>query len=295
MVTNKMHAHERAIDKNLVKRLLAQQFPQLAKLPIEPISSAGTDNAIYRLGNKMIIRLPRIASAAPHIVKEYTWLPRLAPYLSLAIPVPIAQGKPTEKYPWPWLIYQWLAGKNGTQVSFDLHQAAIALGNFVIDLHNIDTTNAPLSARSRPLHTVDHEVRAALNALHGTIDVAAATKAWAKILATPPWDGTPVWTHADLHAGNILVTRRKISAVIDFGMAGIGDPACDMMAAWTLLSAQTRDIFRSIVHTDDATWQRGRGWALSFGLIALPYYKDTNPILAKIALHTINEVIGDLS
>ncbi len=136
-------------------------------------------------------------------------------------------------------------------------------------------------------------MREALNVLHGMIDVEAANIAWENALTKPIWNGAPVWIHADLHGGNILVTGGKITAVIDFGMASIGDPACDITVAWTLLSAQTRDIFRSIVNVDDATWKRGQGWALSFGLIALPYYKNTNPILENIALRTINEVLAD--
>lgn len=293
MVTNKMHPHEIAIDSELVKRLIAKQFPQWSKLSITPVNSSGTDNAIYRLGKDMVIRLPRIASAAPHIDKEYTWLPRLAPHLQLAIPVPLAKGMPAEGYPWPWLMYQWLDGKNATQTPLDLDQAAVALGHFVVDLQKVSITNAPISQRGRPLYTLDTEVRAALNALHGVIDVAAVTMIWQKVLAAPVWHGAPVWIHADLHAGNILVTKGKITAVIDFGMAGIGDPACDIMAAWTLLSPETRNIFRSLVHVDDGTWERGRGWALSFSVIALPYYKNTNPTLATIALRTINEILTD--
>jgi aminoglycoside phosphotransferase (APT) family kinase protein len=130
--------------------------------------------------------------------------------------------------------------------------------------------------------------------LHTIVDVKTATIVWEKALANPSlWNNAPVWIHADLHAGNILVKESKITAVIDFGMAGIGDPACDIMTAWTMLSDQTRTIFRSIVNVDNATWERGRGWALSFGLIALPSYKDTNPVLANIALNTINEVLAD--
>ena len=126
------------------------------------------------------------------------------------------------------------------------------------------------------------------------IDVTAAMTAWNIIRTAAPWDRVPVWTHADLHAGNILVNKGNITAVIDFGMSGIGDPACDLMAAWTLLSATSRPLFRSQVAVDDATWQRGRGWALSFGLIALPYYKNTNQMLAHIARRTIHEVIEKL-
>lgn len=293
MVTNKMHPDEIAIDRELVKRMVEEQFPEWAELSIEPVSSAGTDNAIYRLGTDLAIRLPRIASAAPHIDKEFEWLPRLAACVSLKIPVPIAKGQPSAHYPFPWLICNWLDGRAATQANIDLNKAAVTLGHFIVELQKADTTNAPLSERGRSLLLLNDEVNEALDLLEGIIDVAAAARAWKKALATPIWNRAPVWIHTDLHGGNILVNEGEITAVIDFGMAGIGDPACDILIAWTLLTAQTRDIFRSIVAVDDATWQRGKGYALSCGLIALPYYKNTNPVLANSALRTINEVLGD--
>lgn len=290
---SKMHLNEILINKDLVKYLIENQFPQWAKLSIEPVNSTGTDNFIFRLGKDMAIRLPRIASAAPNINKEYEWLPLLAPHLLLSIPIPIAKGMPTEDYPFEWLIYRWLDGENAAQAYIDLDQAAVTLGHFVVDLQKINTKNAPISRRGSPLFTCDNEVHAALNVLQKDIDVKEAIITWQKALDSPAWDGKPVWSHADLHPDNILVSKGKITAVIDFGMTGIGDPACDIMAAWTVLSPKTRDKFRSIVRVDNATWERGRGWALSFGLIALPYYKKTNPVLANIALRTINEVLGD--
>lgn len=294
MSTIKMHENEIAIDLELVKSLIGQQFPQWAELSIEPIDSSGTDNAIFRLGSDKAIRLPRVTGNDSIIIKEYEWLPRLAPYISLEIPTPLAKGLPTQDYPCAWLIYLWIKGENATQMNFDLVQAANDLGNFVVELRKADTARAPVSRRNLPFNQIENEIQDALQALRGMIDIDAATKTWKKALEAPAWDGKPVWVHADLHAANILVNQNKITAVIDFGMAGIGDPACDMMPAWTLLSAQTRDIFRSIVQIDDAIWERGKGWALSFGLIALPYYKNTNPILAQIASRTINEVLAEI-
>jgi aminoglycoside phosphotransferase (APT) family kinase protein len=294
MVASKMHANEIDINVYFVQKLLEAQFPQWSELPIDLASSTGTDHVIYRLGKEMAIRLPRIASAALQIDKEYQWLPRLAPYLPLAIPVPLCKGMPTEGYPWPWYIYQWLAGQNATveQIS-DLHQAAIDLGHFVAALQQINPTDGPLSERGHPLAACDYDTLLALNSLHGIIDVNAATEAWKAALHAPEWNRPPVWVHGDLHPGNLLVDRSRLSAVIDFGLTGVGDPACDMIVAWTVLSAKTRDTFRAVVQADDATWARGRGWALTFGLVALPYYQHTNPVLARIAQHTIDEVLSE--
>jgi len=293
-MNNKMHADEIAINGMLVQKLIETQFSHWSHLPIIPINSSGTDNAIYRLGQELAIRLPRTASAALQIDKEYQWLPQFAPHLPLAIPVPLGKGLSTEDFPWPWLIYRWLEGKDATVVHItDLEQAAIDLGHFVLALQKINPAGGPFSRRGKPLATCDHETRRALQSLHGLIDVDAATRAWENALNVPVWHGLPVWTHGDLHAGNLLVDGDKLTAVIDFGMAGIGDPACDMMVAWTFLSANTRDIFRKVVNPDDATWARGRGWALTFGLVALPYYQHTNPVLAGIARRAIEAVLAD--
>lgn len=292
--THKMHANEADIDVALVKRLLELQFPQWAGLSIEPVKSAGTDNAIYRLGNDMAVRLPRIEEAAVHVDKEYQWLPQLASHLPLAIPVPLAKGEPAEGYPWAWSIYRWLDGETATvDCIMDLRQTAIDLGKFVTALHAVDASRGPISSRGLPLISRDEETRAAINALVGIYDTDAITEIWDAALAEAPWQGSPVWIHGDFHESNLLVQQGKLTAVIDFGIAGVGDPACDMMVAWTLLSEETRNLFREMVQVDDATWARGRGWALSFGVVALPYYEKTNPVLARSAGRTIDEVLAD--
>lgn len=289
-----MHDNDIYIDTHLVRRLVEKQFPQWSDLPIEPVDSAGTDNVIYRLGENMVVRLPRIASAAAQVDKEHQWLLKLAPHLTINIPVPLGKGMPNEKFPWSWVVYQWLEGNDAiVEPITDLKQTAVQLAHFITALQKIDPSNSPISQRGHPLAVNDQETRAALNSLHGIINVDAATRAWEVALNAPELKGPPVWIHGDLHPGNLLVKQGRLSAIIDFGITGIGDPACDMMVAWTLLSAKTRNIFRASVQVDDATWARGRGWALTFGLVALPYYQKTNPVLADIARRTINEVLAD--
>lgn len=295
MSSHKMHTNEADIDIALVKRLLASQFPQWSNLPIKPITSLGTDNVIYRLGNDMSIRLPRIEEAAANIDKECRWLPKLHPMLPLPIPLPLGKGEPGEGYPYAWSIYQWLDGENAAMSPItNLHQAAIDLGKFVATLHKIETTNAPFANRGLPLASRDEETRAAIDCLHDQFDTNKVWKIWNSALAISPWQGSPRWVHGDLHESNLLAHDGKLTAVIDFGCAGVGDPACDMMVAWTLLSNETRKLFHEIIQVDDATWARGRGWALTFGIVALPYYEKTNPILASIARKTIENVLTDL-
>jgi aminoglycoside phosphotransferase (APT) family kinase protein len=299
MPAGKMHDDEVDTDVSLVRRLLAAQFSQWADLPIAPVSSAGTDNALYQLGGEMVVRLPRIHWAVGQIDKEQRWLPVLAPLLPLAIPVPLARGEPGEGYPWRWSVYPWLPGENATiERIADPRQMATELAQFIVALERIDPTGGPPpgphnSGRGVPLAERDSGTRAAIATLHGMLDTAAVTAAWEADLQAPAWHGPPVWIHGDLQSGNLLAVQGRLSAVIDFGCLGVGDPACDVMAAWLVLSAETRAVFRAALSVDDATWARGRGWALYFGLIALPYYQDTNPVLAGIARRAIAEVLAD--
>lgn len=304
MSAGKMHAHEVDTDAPLVLRLLASQFPHWASLSVIPVPSAGTDNALYRLGDYMVVRLPRIPAATRQVDKEQQWLPKLAPLLPLPIPVPLAMGAPGGGYPWHWSVYQWLEGENAfVEPITDLKQAATDLAQFIVALQRIDPTGGPPpgphnSNRGEPLANRDSNTRAAITSLHamGIFDtdmVVAATEAWEAALRAPIWQGSPLWIHGDLQSGNLLVQQGRLNAVIDFGCLGVGDPACDLIPAWTLFSGESREAFRATLQADDATWARSRGWALSFGLIALPYYHITNPVLANIGRHAIAEVLSD--
>lgn len=294
-----MHADEIETDIFLVERLLTAQFPQWARLRIRPVPSAGTDNALYRLGDDLLARLPRIHWAIGQVEKEQAWLPKLAPFLPLAIPIPLAIGAPGEGYPWHWSVYRWLDGETASIESLaNPRQAAIDLAHFIAALQQIDAAGGPPpgphnSSRGVPLALRDVRTRQAIATLQDTLDTDITTTAWNTAIAAPIWQNQPVWIHGDLQSGNLLVMQGRLSAVIDFGCLGVGDPACDVMAAWLYLSADTRDVFRSVLQPDDATWARARGWALSVGLIALPYYRNTNSALANIAQRAINETLTD--
>ncbi len=299
MSTGRMHADEMDIDVPLVRRLLEAQFHRWADLPIEPVRSAGTDNAIFRLGDHLAVRLPRVPGVIGQVEKEHRWLPRLAPLLPLAIPVPVAKGQPAEGYPWQWSVNQWLDGEPATVERIaDPLEAVTDLARFIAALQQIDPTGGPPpgehnSSRGEPLASRDEQTRNAIASLQDVLDTDAATAAWDAALGTTEWNGPPVWLHGDLIPSNLLARDGRLTAVIDFGCLGVGDPACDVMVAWTYLSVETRDAFRAALPVDDATWARGRGWALSFGLIALPYYQRTNPVLAAIARHAVDEALAD--
>ena len=285
----KMHADEIHLDVELVRRLLADQFPEWAELPLERVPSHGTDNALFQLGDDMVVRLPRIHWASTGIAKEWRWLPVLAPHLPVAVPAPLALGRPAAGYAWDWAVYGWLEGENpslgDTVDPGDLVRLVQAF-------HRLDLPDAPPTRRGAPLATQDEWARAALLDLDGMIDTEAATALWERALQTPSWSGPPTWLHGDLLPGNLLVRNRRLTGLLDFALVGVGDPACDLIVAWSVLRGDAREFFRHGVGVDDATWARGRGWALSMALVALPYYKDTNPGFAAIARHVIGETLG---
>lgn len=293
MAARKMHADELDTDVALVRRLLAAQFPQWADLPLERVPSAGTDNALYRLGEEMVVRMPRIHWAVGQVEMEHRWLPRLAPHLPLAVPVPLALGKPADGYPWQWSVCPWLEGENPSLEQLaDPCEAARDLAGFIAALQRIDTAGAPPSGRGEPLAARDQYTRDAIAALHGVLDTDALTAAWEADLSAPAWERRPVWIHGDIAPGNLLAVDGRLRAVIDWE-PGLGDPAVELIVAWNLLAGESREVFREEVGVDDATWTRGRGWALSIALIQLPYYLDTNPVMVAGARHVIAEVLAD--
>lgn len=295
MCASKIHADEVDIDASLVRRLLDAQFPQWADLPVTRVESAGTSNAMYRLGEDMVVRLPRVAGAADDVAKEHRWLPRLAAPLPIAIPVPLGRGTPAEGYPWPWSVYRWLDGETpviGRRIA-EPDLLARQLAYFVRALQCIDPTGGPVAYRGEPLATRDAATRDAMVQLREIVDIGAATAIWDAALGAPVWPGPPVWIHADLQPGNLLIVRGQLGAVIDFGCAGVGDPAVDLIAAWYLLPAGARRVFRDALGADDAAWARGRGWALSIALMELDYYRDRNLRMATIARHVIDELLAE--
>lgn len=297
VATMKVKPH---IDAALVTRLVAQQFPQWKGLPIKQVASSGWDNRTFHLGRHMLVRLPSAASYALQVEKEQRWLPKLAPLLPLPIPVPLVMGVPADFYPWPWSIYQWLDGQAATLERIaDLPRFATALAQFLAALQQIDASGGPPPGphnffRGGPVSVYDAETRQAIEVLSGSIDTDAATAVWDEALVAK-WQGSPVWFHGDVAAGNLLVRNGRLNAVIDFGTSGVGDPACDLSIAWTLLEGESREAFRAHLPLDRATWARGRGWTLWKALIVLAQLPGTTPDPPEIerSRHALDEVLAD--
>ncbi len=293
----KMHRDEIETDVALVRRLLAEQFPRWADRPIGPVASYGTDHDIYRLGEHLAARLPRIGWATTQAAKEAEWLPKLAPYLPLALPAPLAIGHPAAGYPFDWSVVTWLPGENANGTINDLHQAAVDLGAFIKALRQIDTTGAPprpSHARGGHLAEHDEQVRQSISQLGKRVP-AGALRSWEESLNAPTWGGAEVWVHGDLLPGNLLVVDGCLSAVIDWGGLNVGDPACDLQPAWNVFVGDSRRRFRTELEVDDASWLRGRGWALYQAVSALAYYWDTNPGIIRQATHALAQVLTDSS
>jgi aminoglycoside phosphotransferase (APT) family kinase protein len=256
-----------AITAEVALALVAEQFPQWAELSVVPVALNGSDNTTFRLGDTMSIRLPTHERYVAQIDKEHRWLPELAPQLPVPIPEPIGLGRPSAMFPRPWSIYGWIDGRPARVDDIaDLNAFARDLAGFLVALHAIDATHGPgpgahSFGRGGPLELYDSASRRALAVLGDQIDAALASEVWDLALAST-WQGPPVWVHGDVAPSNQLVRHGRLGGVIDFGCSAVGDPACDLVIAWTLLSDQSAALFRRGVALDDATWARGRGWAL---------------------------------
>lgn len=298
MTNESADPHQVRIDTPLVARLVADQFPEWADLPVTPVEFGGVDNRTFHLGSDLSVRLPSSEWYSAQVAKEHRWLPVLAEQLPLPIPQPVAMGAPADGYPWHWSVYRWIDGVvAGTERIDNIIEFATTLAGFLATLMQIDPADGPAPGqhnflRGGPLETYDEDTRRAIEVLGRRVDPALVTEVWDAALAAR-WQGAPVWFHGDVAEGNLLIRDGKLSAVIDFGTCGVGDPACDVVIAWTLLSGESRAAFRETLPADSATWARGRGWALWKGLITIVGAAETDPILAARAAHVVDEVLID--
>ncbi|MCL7382448.1 aminoglycoside phosphotransferase family protein [Streptomyces sp. 35G-GA-8] len=286
------------IDAALVKRLISTQFPRWGRLPVVPVAVDGWDNRTYRLGEDMTVRLPTAAGYAPAVDKECDWLPRLAPFLPTAVPAVLAKGAPGEGYPYSWSVRRWLPGETASPERIDdMARFATDVARFILALQRCDATDGPLAGEhsfyrgASPAH-YDDETHRCVAALGDRVDKKRATEVWQAALAAE-WRGEPVWFHGDLAAGNLLVDGGELSAVIDFGTSGVGDPACDLTIAWTMFREDSRAAFRQAVGQDDGTWARARGWALWKSALTVAECPDPRDERVALHLRVIDAVLAD--
>lgn len=292
-----MHEDEVTIADDAVRRLLAAQLPEWADLPVRRLPPVGTDNQLFRLGDELAVRMPRIHWAADSAVWEHTWLPRLAPYVPVTVPAPLALGEPGEGYPWHWTVVPWVEGATPTAESFDPTEWAESLGHVVRTVREAPAMGAPpvTEGRGGPLEALDEWVRTwTARADPSEVDPDAVLAVWEDALDAPGWDGDPCWFHGDLHEGNLLVRDGHLAAVIDWGTAGRGDPAIELNAMWGYLPAEVADAYRAAVGLDEAAYRRARGYALAPNISGWTYYRTTSPQMSAESLATVRRLVASM-
>lgn len=294
-----MHPNEVRANPALVRRLIAKQFPEWEHLPLTQLDREGTDHVLFRLGDTLLVRLPKIGWAAAQAASDACWLPKLAPDLPARIPAPVGVGEPDEGYPWQWTVVPWIAGDNPRPADRSAPSLARDVAAFTRALQAVDSTEGPPEtgrSRGAPLPPNDDTAQDALRKLAAHddgIDLAAVAKAWDDAVNAPGWDQPPVWIHGDLQPGNLIVHDGRLVAVIDFGGLGRGDPAPDAAAAFWTFQGEARRTYRDELACDDATWRRARGWALLPSLTGLNYYRHSFPRMVTQSRETIAAVLHD--
>jgi aminoglycoside phosphotransferase (APT) family kinase protein len=292
-----MHDDQVDVTVDQLRHLLRAQLPAWADRPIVPLVTSGTDNAILRLGDDLVVRMPIIGWAADQVDLEATWLPRLAPHLPAVVHEPVAIGEPGEGYPWRWLVYRWIDGENAHHDgTFDRNQLARDVAAFVRALRALALPDAPRSARGHPISQGDTRIADAIEQVRpelGDDDADVLLAAWHEACAAPHWPGPWMLVHGDLSGNNLLLRDGRLHAVIDWSCFGLGEPANDLDVAWELLDAEARAVYRAELDVDDATWARGRGWAIR-AVYGIPYYRETNPGIVERAWRRLHNVIDDV-
>ncbi len=290
-----MHDDDMLPEESVIQRLLSEVTPQWAELPVRRLVSSGTDNALYRLGDELLLRLPRREAAAKLISKELDWLPH---FTSLPLDVPRLRfrGSIDLGLRCDFGIFDWMEGDIASPQNIaDPIAAALALANFLRALHLKDIKGAPLAGehnnnRGVALDVLSSVTLPAIEILADEIDVHAARELWQSACATVH-RGPPVWLHGDLKADNLIAGGGQLKGVIDWGLSAAGDPAADYAVAWTWVDPSARDTFRAACGLNDRDWLRAEGWALYGAVIALSYYRGgRNEALCQQSRFTLSRL-----
>lgn len=291
-----LHDSEFPIDDALVAGLVFSQMPAWSDLQLRRVETTGTVNVLYRLGDDLVVRLPRTAEYSGGPQREASLLPRFADRLPLEIPVFHALGTPTDRYPSHWSVLGWIEGSDADlKILTDPLAAAEALGECVVAIRRTPTEGVDPGRNDRGLGlpAVDTDARRWIERLPVDIDPSAVAGTWEACVSAPQWSGPPTWFHGDLRQANLLARAGRLAAVIDWEGCSVGDPSCDLLAGWWVFDAEAREVFRSTTRATEDEWLRGKGWALLMAVAAIPYYAGSNPRFAAQARHALSEILAD--
>lgn len=303
-VARALHGDELTIRLSTVRALVDRTLPGCRALPLRRLPASGSTNALFRLGEDLLVRLPRRPGGSATILKEVRWLPRVAAWLPVRVPVVVAVGEPAFGYPEHWSVVRWIDGvtptaaDSATELACDLAGVITALRAVPVPPDALDDPDLRWY-RGTPLATQDHDTRRAIahcRSITGLdLDLTSALAIWDHAMTLPAATRSvpPRWYHGDLVAENLLISGGRLAAVLDFGALSVGDPTVDLIGAWELLDTPARDVLRRAVGADDPTWLLGRAWALSLALRTFPYYWVTMPQRCASRRATIDAILAD--
>ena len=310
-MANKLHKDELTINVNLVRSLVDNDFPEFAELPLSRLYASGSTNVQFRLGDDLLVRLPRLANGSAALENEHRWTSAIGSKLPVAVPEIVGMGRPAFGYSESWSIFRWLEGElpkacnPGEPVNSERSQLAVDLAEVIVALRKIDVPQAALSDaqlrnyRGRSLAEHDKQMRHNIEECKSIagldLNLDAALVVWEKALRLPgASEADPdQWYHCDLVAENLLLTNGRLTGVLDFGGLGIGDPTIDLHGAWELFDQPAREVFRTQLGVDEPMWLRGRAWALAVAIITFSYYWTTMPGRINDRLAMARSVLSD--
>lgn len=294
-----MHDAELDLSAALVRDLVRQQHPRLLAEPITRVASHGTVNAMFRLGDDLVCRLPLVVldeGAAIEAVDAEIEAARIFSAVDVATPEFVVRGEPSAAYPMPWTVWRWIDGDvaSAVDVGDDL-EFAEALGQFVIQVRDLPTDGRTFGGDNRGGRLEDSGVwiQHCLHESAGMIDTDTLAAMWQHWCGLGRDEAADTWTHNDLMPGNLLVRGSDLAGVIDVGQARVADPVVDLQPAWNLFRGNARRAFRSTLQVDDEEWERGRAWSFVQAIGCLWYYRETNPEMSRTAYTTLTALLGD--